>query len=314
MSIGIILGILFIVISLALLVALLHLTKKNQIKDNKLRNFQTYNQKTKSNDDFQDNDDYTIVERKANGDYTLKQKMIYANWHFPPILFSALRWLVAFLCFLLASTYFKVFLSLVFGFLGYAFVNSFLDRAINKRFEAFDKDYPTFLQSVVSLLKSGMNILSAIESASDGLEPSSLLRQEVGIMLERLRMGTGEEKAIGNFGASINHPEIELFIQAIILGKSLGGALSNTLDRLSEQVRKRQYFRNSAQAAIVQQKGSLWVILIILTSILVIIGKQAPDLFEAALASNHGRMVLEVAIGAILGGVYWIKQIVKIKV
>lgn len=309
MSLGLIIGITFIIVSLISLVILL-ISSNNSQK----ATFQNLTAKPIKEEVFVDDLDFKVVERKANGKYTLRQQMIYANWHFPPVLFEILRWTVAIMFFTLSMTFFKPFLSVVLGWIGYLIVSSFLERAIKKRFEAFDKDYPTFLQTVVSLLKSGMNALSAIESAAEGLEDSSLLKFETKKMLDRLKMGAGEEKAIGNFGASINHPEIELFIQTILLGKNLGGSLSTTLDRLAAQVRKRQYFRRSAISAIAQQKGSLWIILIIFTLLIVVMGIRAPELFSDALKTNGGHIALEGGISVVLLGIYWIKQIIKIKV
>ncbi|MDD7473636.1 MAG: type II secretion system F family protein [Bdellovibrionota bacterium] len=309
MSIEVILGIILILLSIIVACVLL-LSNNNSSHSN----FKSLSSQKNNNDNNLEDIDFVKVERTSNGKYTLRQKMIYANWKFPPILFNMFRFSLAILCFMIAKTYFKIFLSTIIAFLAFNFANGFLNRAIKKRFDAFDKDYPTFLQTIVSLLKSGMNVLTAIDSASEGLEDTSLLKSEVKVMMERLRAGVGEEKAIGNFGATIDHPEIELFIQTIILGKSLGGSLSMTLDRLAEQVRKRQYFRGSAVASIAQQKGSLWVILYLLSGLIITIGCKAPDLFAVGLHSNGGRMVLEIGICIILLGIFWIKKVINIKV
>ena len=311
MPIGIVVGILFIAISLLLIIFLLF--SSNQKNDTAV-GFKNLSTKSNNTDDQLEDIDFVKVERNADGQYTLKQKMIYANWHFPPILFYILRLLVAFLSFVIATLFFTPFLSSVIAFIAFAFVNSFLKKAIDKRFKSFDNDYPTFLQTIVSLLKSGMNVLTAIDSAADGLEDNSLLKQEVKIMMQRLKAGVGEEKAIGNFGSTIDHPEIELFIQTIILGKSLGGSLSMTLDRLAEQVRKRQYFRSSAVSSIAQQKGSVWAIIAILASMIIMIAVKSPALFEESLQTRVGRIILEGGIAIILFGIYWIKKIINIKV
>ena len=99
-----------------------------------------------------------------------------------------------------------------------------------------------------------MNSLTALQAASEGLDPESLVRQEVELMLERLRMGVPEDQSIGSFGEDIFHEEIELFVQALLLSRRVGGNLSDTLERLAKQVRKRQYFRESASAAFGQQR------------------------------------------------------------
>jgi hypothetical protein len=51
----------------------------------------------------------------------------------------------------------------------------------------------------VSRLKSGMNSLTALQSASSGFSDTSLLRAEIELMLERIRLGIQEEQAIKRF-------------------------------------------------------------------------------------------------------------------
>ncbi|MCB0331821.1 MAG: type II secretion system F family protein, partial [Bdellovibrionales bacterium] len=181
------------------------------------------------------------------------------------------------------------FLSLVSG----PFLMGFLlNRAVERRFKAFDQDYPQFLLSLVGLLKTGMNAMAALEAAANGLEQGSLVRSEVEIMMERLRFGVSEDRSIGSFGEDIYHPEIELFVQALLLSRRVGGTLSDTLERLAKQVRKRQYFRMAAQAAVGMQRGSIWFIIAILCAL------------EAYLYVAYPRAVTD-AINDDVGWVVW---------
>jgi tight adherence protein B len=189
-----------------------------------------------------------------------------------------------------------------------------LNRSIEKRFKAFDADYPQMLLSLVGLLKTGMNPMGALEAASKGLDDGSLVRQEIELMIERLRFGVSEDKSIGSFGEDIFHPEIELFVQALLLSRRVGGTLSDTLDRLAKQVRKRQYFRSAANAAVGLQRGSIWFILGILVSLEVYLYIVYPESITGAINDEFGWQVWQGSIVVILLGLYWVRQVTKIRV
>jgi tight adherence protein B len=142
-----------------------------------------------------------------------------------------------------------------------------INRRIEKRVQLFDRDFAQFILSVVGMLKTGLNPIQAIEAASENLDEQSIVRRQVELMLERLRVGVSEERSIGAFGEDIDQPEIELFVQALMLSRRVGGSLSDTLDRLSKQIRKRQQFKISAVGAVSMQRGSIWAIIAVILGV-----------------------------------------------
>jgi tight adherence protein B len=194
------------------------------------------------------------------------------------------------------------------------FIDFLLERAIKKRYEDFDRDYPDFLMSFTSRLKSGMNAMTALESAASGFDEGSALRGEVSAMLERVRLGIEEEKAIGTFGETIPHPEIELFVQGLILSRRLGGNLSQTIERLAKQVRKRQEFRKKAVGAVALERGSGIMVGAVMTATLIFIGIAAPDLLIGAFEDETGQLMFQGAASISIFGFYVSKLITNIKV
>jgi tight adherence protein B len=170
------------------------------------------------------------------------------------------------------------------------------------------------LSSLTGLLKTGMNPIQALDAAAKGLEEGSLCKAEVELMIERLRFGVSEDKSIGAFGEDIYHPEIELFVQALLLSRRVGGNLSDTLERLARQVRKRQYFRSSARASISMQKGSIWFIIAVLVFMEVYIYIMYPEAIVDSINDPMGWQVWQGAILVVLLGIFWIRQVTKIRI
>jgi tight adherence protein B len=255
------------------------------------------------------------VERTADTQLTIRKKLKYAQLaHIPPYAYSLAQLGISVTMFLIVRQFFDTPLQMVALLSGPSLLNWVVNRRIEKRFAHFDADYPQFLLSFVGMLKTGLNPIQALQSAASGLEESSLVRSEVELMLERLKMGVSEERSIGSFGEDIFHPEIELFVQALILSRRVGGNLSDTVDRLAKQVRKRQYFRQSANAAVGMQRGSIWFILAVLCSLEGYLYYIWPECVTLTWTHPTGRLVGQAALIAILTGLYWVRQVTKLKV
>lgn len=201
--------------------------------------------------------------------------------------------------------------SLIFGPLC---VNRFINKRIEKRVRSFDRDFPQFLLSVTGMLKTGLNSFQALQAAAGGLEEQSPVRLEVELMLERLRVGVTEDRSIGSFAEDIQHPEVELFVQAVILSRRVGGTLSDTLERLSKQARKRQTFKLAAQASVAQQRGAIWVILGIISAVQGYMFFVHRDMVVEPWTNPKLTFFTQGAICLVLLALWWMNRITRIKI
>jgi tight adherence protein B len=256
-----------------------------------------------------------VIEKVADTVLTLRKKLKYSQLtHIPPFAFSLAQILISLAAFLITRQYLDIVLQFMSLLTGPLFMNWLLTMKMDRRFNQFDADYPQFLLSLAGLLKTGLNPIQGLQAAAEGLEESSLVRSEVQLMLERLKLGVPEERSVGSFGEDIYHPEIELFVQALILSRRVGGNLSDTLDRLSKQVRKRQYFRKSAVAAVGLQRGSIWFILLILASLELYLFISWRECVVLPWTHPIGRPVCQAGLIGIILGLFWVRQVTKIKV
>ena len=246
---------------------------------------------------------------------TLQKRLKFAQLsHVPPFVFAIAQMIISVAAFLIARQYFYILLQLMALTTGPLIVNAFINFRVGSRFKRFDRDFPAFLLSFVGMLKTGLNPMQALEACAVNLEDTSLVRQEVELMLERLRLGVSEERSIGSFGEDVNHPEIELFVQSLLLSRRVGGNLSETVDRLARQVRKRQYFRSSAQAAVGLQRGSILFILAILVSLEGYLYLAWPECVITTWTDPTASKVAQGGLTMIMFGMYWVLQVTKIRV
>jgi Flp pilus assembly protein TadB len=256
-----------------------------------------------------------IELRAEDNQASLQKKLKYAQLsQVSPYVFTIVQIVITAIAFFITRQYFEVILQVMSLAVGPLVVNTFINRRIQQRFKQFDKDYPQFLLSLVGMLKTGLNPIQGLEAAASNLEEKSLVRIEVDLMLERLRLGVSEERSIGSFGEDIDHPEIELFVQALLLSRRVGGNLSDTLDRLARQVRKRQYFRQSAVGAVGLQRGSITFILAILSGLELYLYLVWPESIITTWTDPTARRYAQGGLALIIIGIYWVGQITKIRV
>lgn len=255
-----------------------------------------------------------VTEARNSYRISLEDKLRYANWPITLTQFRALQALVTILVFLPAYSYCSAPLKLAIIIMVPLLVRSVLDRAVRKRFDAFDRDYPVMLMSYVSLLKTGMSAIGGLEAAAKGLPEDSSVRYEIELMLERMRLGLTESQAIGAFAEDIPHPEIDLFVQGLILSRKVGGTLSSTIERLAKQVRKNQQFRRQALASVAMQQSSVYLICAVMTGLIIYMGYAAPDLIEPAFTDPIGKMVFQGGLTFVVFGFYWSRVVTNIKI
>lgn len=251
---------------------------------------------------------------RHDGSYNIEQKLRFAKWNISPqILYLSQAGVSAF-AFLITAKYFGLFLQILALVSGPIFVNALLQRSIEKRSQRFSDDFPQFLLSVMGLLKTGMSTVTAIEEAASGLDVRSAVRIEVQTMVERMRSGVNEEQSVGRFAESYLHPEAEMFVQTLLISKRTGGGLSDSLERLAIMVRRRQYFKESASAAVALQRASVWCILGILILMQGYIVFFCPQLVSESVSDPVGWLVWQGALATIIISILWSREITNIRV
>lgn len=255
------------------------------------------------------------LEAKQSRGLSLEMRLRYAQLgDYPVYFFSIAQVGISLAAFLVARVYCKEILQLLSLSIGPLIVNFVINRRIDARVRKFDADFPQFLLSVVGMLKTGLNTIQALQAGAEGLEEASLVRQEVELMVERLRLGVSEDRSIGSFGEDINHQEIELFVQALILSRRVGGTLSDTLDRLAKQVRKRQNFKMAASGAVGMHRGSIWVILALIGALQAYMLVSTPDIVLGTWRNPSLNGFAQGAIALMILGVLWMNKMTNFKV
>lgn len=120
----------------------------------------------------------------------------------------------------------------------------------------FERDYPTFLLSLASSVRAGLDPLAAILTTRDIFPPSSPIHQEIARIEALIREGEPELDALERFAEVIAHPDLPLFRSTLTIAIREGGPIGPSLERLARVTRRRQAFRQRARGAVAMQRLS----------------------------------------------------------
>lgn len=174
-----------------------------------------------------------------------------------------------------------------------------------KRTLKFEKDYPAFLLSLRSSIRTGHDPLVAFENTKDFFSPDSPLRIEIERVSDFLQRGVDEEVAVGSFAKTIKHPDVALFRTGFLLSRQHGSSLAPCLERLVKTTRQRQSFRRKIASSVAMQKLSSFGVAA--CALFVPLMQLITNPQDLVTAWNHpmGGVMLGVGGICVVGGLFW---------
>lgn len=203
------------------------------------------------------------------------------------------------------------FMFLPFAILPIVFFHQRIISRSYKRAENFERDYPAFLLSLASAVRTGLDPIVAFCRSPEIFKGDSELCKEVVKVKENLERGLPEESAFHSFALSVDHPDINLFRTAFILSRKQGSSLSQCLQRLVKVTRQRQSFRRKVASAVAMQKLSAIGIACCACAIGTFQVLSNPQAFLHAFHHPFGQKAIGFGVFLMVSGLFWMMRIAR---
>ena len=185
-------------------------------------------------------------------------------------------------------------------------------RRRNLRAKKFEVDYPTFLLSLASAVRTGIDPVEAMIRCRELFDAGSVLVKELNTFKDSLEASnTSTEEALLQFGKTIHHPDLPLFRSALLLSTREGGSLSTCLYRLARVTRQRQSFRRRVRSTIALQKISALGILFCAGALVTIQLATNYSAFVAAYEHPIGKKIINLGFALMLTGAAWLMYMTR---
>lgn len=129
---------------------------------------------------------------------------------------------------------------------------------INRRLAKFTKLFPEAIDLMVRGIKSGLPISETI--AAIGLEMADPIGPEFQRVMDSVKLGQSLEEALWEASRRIDTADFKFFIISLSVQRETGGNLGETLENLSEVLRKRSQMKLKIKAMSSEARASAYII------------------------------------------------------
>lgn len=181
-----------------------------------------------------------------------------------------------------------------------------------KRLEGIVAQLPDALNMMAGSLRSGASLAIALDLVAT--ETDAPLSQELSLLLREQKLGVSLEDAMESMTKRLHLEEIDLFVSAVTISKSVGGNLAEVLERLSQSLRSKAVMEGKIKALTAQGKLQGIVVGLLPVFMGFALNYLEPEAMAPMFSTWYGWITVGViSVLLIVGGVF-IRKIIAIDV
>ncbi len=192
---------------------------------------------------------------------------------------------------------------------GLIFPHMVLGALINRRLKAFTAEFPEAIDLIVRGLKAGLPVPESIRNV--GQEMKDPLGVEFRTAAEKIKLGLTIEEALQEIGERVPTPEYRFFVISISVQRETGGNLAETLENLSDILRKRRQMRLKIKAMSSEANASAMILGSLPFALFGILLLVNYDYVAALFTDPRGHIMLGAALGSLGLGIAVMKKMVR---
>jgi tight adherence protein B len=129
---------------------------------------------------------------------------------------------------------------------------------IRRRLNRFVGQFPDAIDLIVRGLRSGLPVSEAIKSVGEEFEDP--VGVEFRHIAETVRLGRTLEEGLWEAAKRFNTPEFKFFVVTLAIQRETGGNLGETLDHLSDLLRRRRQMKLKIRALSSEARASAYIL------------------------------------------------------
>jgi tight adherence protein B len=198
------------------------------------------------------------------------------------------------------------------AWIGWLWPRLSMERRAKNRRAASEARLADALISMAKALRSGTGLYQALEYTAR--ETSGPLGEELARACRDLQLGEDPEQALGSLSRRLGSPEFDIAITAILVQRTVGGGLAETLSNVASTVRDRAKLNAEIRAITAQQRLSSTLIAFIPFVIAGIFYLLQPQVAPLLVTTTIGRIALGLAVALEIAGLVLIRRLAVIDV
>ena len=181
-----------------------------------------------------------------------------------------------------------------------------------RRARKFEAILPDVMMLVATSLSSGFSLLQALDSvAKDAAEPAA---KEFSRALAEARIGADVSDALDNMARRLDSRNMVWTTMAIRIQREVGGNLAETLRTTAATLREREMLKRQVKALSAEGRLSAYVLIALPIGIFLYSTWANYEYVSLLWTRPLGWAMLGGGIVAMIVGIFWMRQVVKIEV
>ncbi len=194
------------------------------------------------------------------------------------------------------------------GYLPYMFVG----RKKSKRQSMLCEQLPEGLDFLQRILRAGHSLSTGL--AMMGEELPKPLGEEFRRCYDQHSLGTPLDSALKEMARRIDSTDFAFFVTAVLIQRQTGGDLSQVLGNISGMIRQRARLQQYVKAKTAEGRFTGYILVAFPILMFFVASSMNPDYKKNLLEDSTGVMLLCVAGGLVLAGLFAIRKITTVKV
>lgn len=187
-----------------------------------------------------------------------------------------------------------------------------MSRQVDRRRVAFVEQLPGTLVILAGSLRGGYGLQQAIDAVvRESDDPTSA---EFARVLAETRLGLPLEAALEGMAERLDSPDLRWVVMAIAIQKEVGGNLAELLTTVAATMRARGNLRRQIQTLSAEGRLSARVIGAMPALVIAALTIINLDYVQILFVDPRGRLLLVIALGLLVTGALWLRQLVRIEV
>lgn len=203
-------------------------------------------------------------------------------------------------------------MGLILAFIGFKAPRMIIDYLVERRIKAYSLQMVDALQLLSNGIRAGLSVPQAIGMIVE--EMPAPISQEFNILLQQNRIGVPLEECFENLAKRVPLEDNDMFVSSVNILRETGGNLAETFDTIVEVIRERVRLQQKVDTYTAQGMFQGMTIGAMPYLLGMVYFLQDPGSMTPLFTTPLGWVMLFLAVGFDLAGIYVIMKIVKIKI
>lgn len=200
----------------------------------------------------------------------------------------------------------------IMAFIGFKAPRWLVDFLVERRIKAYSLQMVDALQLLSNGIRAGLSVPQAIGMIVE--EMPTPISQEFNILLQQNRIGMPLEECFENLAKRVPLEDNDMFVSSVNILRETGGNLAETFDTIVDVIRERVRLQQKVDTFTAQGMFQGMTIGAMPYLLGLVYFMQDPNSMTPLFTTPIGLIMLFLAVGFDLAGIYVIMKIVKIKI